>query len=45
MNLTKREREIIYFALSRLLDEPSSNEEFCETDNLRDKFKNRRKHA
>lgn len=38
--LSKREKEIIYFALSRLLDSLSSQIEFNELDNLRDKFKN-----
>lgn len=42
MRLSNREKEIIYFALSRLLDEPGqSQEEFSETDALRDKFKER----
>ena len=37
---TRREKEVIYFALSRLLDEPTelSQKEFNEVDALRDKF-------
>lgn len=37
--MTDREKEIIYFALSRLLDKPMKQKEFNEIDNLRDKFK------
>ena len=37
--MTKREKEIIYFALSRLLDDKDlSQKEFNEIDNLRDRF-------
>lgn len=39
MQLTDREKEIIYFALSRQLDEITLQEEFNETDTLRDKFR------
>ena len=36
---SKREKEIIYFALSRLLDDKElSQKEFNEIDNLRDRF-------
>jgi len=39
MELTEREKEVIYFALSRLLDDPKlSQEEFDEIDNMRDQF-------
>ena len=39
MDLTNREKEIIYFALSRCLDDNSlSYAEFEEIDNLRDQF-------
>jgi len=48
MTQSKREREIIYFALSRLLDDKEcralvdhdklSTEEFYEIDNLRDQY-------
>ena len=37
--MSKREKEIIYFALSRLLDTELSQEEFNEIDTLRDQFK------
>jgi len=38
--MTKREKEIIYFSLSRLLDDKElSQKEFNEIDTLRDKFK------
>lgn len=41
--LTKREKEVIYFILSRILDQESdeglSQEEFNLLDTLRDKFK------
>ena len=37
--MNKREKEIIYFALSRLLDNKDlSKKEFNEIDNLRDEF-------
>ena len=37
--MTKREKEIIYFALSRLLDDKKlSQKEFNEIDTLRDRF-------
>ena len=37
--LTNREKEIIYFALSRLLDDKKLiQKEFNEIDNLRDRF-------
>lgn len=39
---TDQEKELIYFALSRLLDEPMDQEEFNEIDNLRDKFKDKK---
>jgi hypothetical protein len=36
---TKRENEIIYFSLSRQLDDKNlSQKEFDEIDNLRDRF-------
>ena len=39
MTQSKREREIIYFALSRQLDDETlSTEEFSEIDNLRDQY-------
>jgi len=39
MDLTEREKEIIYFGLSRLLDDKSlSYDEFLEIDDLRDLF-------
>jgi hypothetical protein len=39
MELTNEEKDIIYFALSRLLDDRKiSNEEFTKIDNLRDYF-------
>ena len=41
MNLTKREKEIIYFALSRLLDVTITNftsKEWDKIDSLRDRF-------
>ena len=38
--MSRREKEIIYFALSRVLDDRElSQKEFNEIDNLRDKFK------
>lgn len=41
--MTKREKEIVYFSLSRLLDDKElSQKEFNEIDNLRDKFKEER---
>jgi len=36
--MNKRKKEIIYFALSRLLDNKLSQNEFNEIDNLRNKF-------
>ncbi len=40
MKLTEREREIIYFALSRELDDTTNTqEEFNRLDNLRSRFK------
>ncbi len=37
--MNKREREIVYFALSRQLDDKTlSQDEFNEIDNLRDMF-------
>lgn len=40
VSLNKREREILYFVLSRCLDDRDITvEEFIELDNLRDKFK------
>ena len=37
--MTKREKEIIYFALSRLLDNNNlSQDEFNEIDDIRDEF-------
>jgi hypothetical protein len=39
MALSDREKEIIYFALSRLLDDKELTlEEFNEIDNIRDEF-------
>jgi hypothetical protein len=39
MTLTDREKEIVYFGLSRLLDDKSlSYVEFLEIDDLRDLF-------
>lgn len=39
MELTKKQNEIIYFALSRLLDDKKlSQKEFNKIDNLRDRF-------
>lgn len=40
MTLSKREQEIIYFALSRQLDDKElTREEFYEIDNLREQYK------
>ena len=39
MKLTEREKELIYFALSRLLEHADSQEEANEIDNLRYLFK------
>jgi len=39
MELSEREKEIIYVAISRLLEEHMGQKEFNEIDNLRDKFK------
>jgi len=39
IKLTKTETEIIYFALSRLLDDKDlTQEEFNKIDNMRDEF-------
>ena len=37
--LTKEEKEVIYYALSRVLDTPMSQVDFNLVDTLRDKFK------
>lgn len=41
MKLTKREKEIIYFALSRALNNTEGFNESNEIINLREKFKNK----